>query len=509
MTEKYKEALRFQLDYTEKRKELQEKLNRAIETENEMREKNASAEQLEKAREKTHALAEELLEFDSQMKNSIDTINSYEYDMIAVQNEFTEETMNQYDKILEKAKETKGGELTVQEENNAKMLALAKTNMEEFLKIYDTQDEKVQAHMLSIGTTIDTYSPKLSNKWKELATKSVNTFTEELSKIEPDIQAQVLKDVTITNGMSSELAAAWANLAKSSKEEFEKTINEVDDSTKGAILSSITSIFGCKQEYIESWIALANNGSEEYNKALSRLPEDTREQINNIVLEAKNGITPFESIMSNASKNAMNLFNTGFMSKQRDIFNTATNLASGVQSRLGINTYGIGVNIGLGVQQGLLSTMSNINNAITSITNSVLKTFKGNLVIKSPSRKMRSLAKNVPLGIALGIDDESDSVYTSMDRLTDAMTINTDDLKIDIKDIADFSQINRRIQSESNVNVNSNLSQQLSEGIARGFRNAKIVSKIEAKIEKGVLLKEIQTEAEEYEMQTGQPAFDF
>ena len=509
LTEKYKEALRFQLDYTEKRKELQEKLNRAIETENEMREKNASAEQLEKAREKTHALAEELLEFDSQMKNSIDTINSYEYDMIAVQNEFTEETMNQYDKILEKAKETKGGELTVQEENNAKMLALAKTNMEEFLKIYDTQDEKVQAHMLSIGTTIDTYSPKLSNKWKELATKSVNTFTEELSKIEPDIQAQVLKDVTITNGMSSELAAAWANLAKSSKEEFEKTINEVDDSTKGAILSSITSIFGCKQEYIESWIALANNGSEEYNKALSRLPEDTREQINNIVLEAKNGITPFESIMSNASKNAMNLFNTGFMSKQRDIFNTATNLASGVQSRLGINTYGIGVNIGLGVQQGLLSTMSNINNAVTSITNSVLKTFKGNLVIKSPSRKMRSLAKNVPLGIALGIDDESDSVYTSMDRLTDAMTINTDDLKIDIKDIADFSQINRRIQSESNVNVNSNLSQQLSEGIARGFRNAKIVSKIEAKIEKGVLLKEIQTEAEEYEMQTGQPAFDF
>lgn len=509
LTEKYKEALRFQLDYTEKRKELQEKLNRAIETENEMREKNASAEQLEKAREKTHALAEELLEFDSQMRNSIDTINSYEYDMIAVQNEFTKETMDQYDKILEKAKETKGGELTVQEENDAKMLALAKTNMEEFLKLYDTQDEKVQAHMLNIGTTIDTYSPKLSEKWKELATKSVNTFTEELSKIEPDIQAQVLKDVTITNGMSSELAEAWANLAKSSKDEFEKKINEVDISTQSAILSSITSIFGCKQEYIESWITLANNGSEEYNKALSRLPEDTREQINNIVLEAKNGITPLEGIMSNASKNAMNLFNTGFMSKQMDIFNTATNLASGVQSRLGINTYGIGVNIGLGVQQGLLSTMSNINNAVTSITNSVLKTFKGNLVIKSPSRKMRSLAKNVPLGIALGIDDESDSVYTSMDRLTDAMTINTDDLKIDVKDIVDFSQINGRIQSESNVNVNSNLSQQLSEGIARGFRNAKVVSRIEAKIEKGVLLKEIQAEAEEYETQTGEPAFNF
>lgn len=119
------------------------------------------------------------------------------------------------------------------------------------------------------------------------------------------------------------------------------------------------------------------------------------------------------------------------------------------------------------------------------------------------------VGKFIPLGIAEGIDEESNSVYESISKLTKGINVNPNDFKIDTNQFIDYGQISGAIATQSNVTVDSNLPQQVKEAVIEGMRNSKIKVEVEGKANKNEIFKIVQAGADEYYIQTGEPAFGF
>lgn len=88
-------------------------------------------------------------------------------------------------------------------------------------------------------------------------------------------------------------------------------------------------------------------------------------------------------------------------------------------SKTRANAKKIGENIVKGMSKGIKSQYSELNNAVKSIMNSVVSTSKKSLQIKSPSRVFANqVGKFIPLGIARGIENNADSVYSTLSALS-------------------------------------------------------------------------------------------
>lgn len=88
-------------------------------------------------------------------------------------------------------------------------------------------------------------------------------------------------------------------------------------------------------------------------------------------------------------------------------------------SKTRANAKKIGENIVKGMSKGIKSQYSELNNAVKSIMNSVVSTSKKSLQIKSPSRVFANqVGKFIPLGIARGIENNADSVYSTLSTLS-------------------------------------------------------------------------------------------
>lgn len=88
-------------------------------------------------------------------------------------------------------------------------------------------------------------------------------------------------------------------------------------------------------------------------------------------------------------------------------------------SKTRANAKKIGENIVKGMSKGIKSQYSELNNAVKSIMKSVVSTSKKSLQIKSPSRVFANqVGKFIPLGIAQGIENNTDSVYSTLSALS-------------------------------------------------------------------------------------------
>ena len=83
-----------------------------------------------------------------------------------------------------------------------------------------------------------------------------------------------------------------------------------------------------------------------------------------------------------------------------------------------INWAELGMNIINGIKDGILGAASNLVNAVTDVGGQAVNGIKSFFGIASPSKLMREeIGKYIPEGLALGIEDEEDSVQNAMGLL--------------------------------------------------------------------------------------------
>ena len=483
ITELYKEDLKEQIKLERDKAKLQEKYSKAeIEYNNLM----------------SQGLSEWTLTHDENCKAIIENYTNIATKLNETRDSYwdmTENVQQDLQRLTDSQIENSGiltQEMINQQQVSSEALQnMVSSNTQAWEENYNNMDTATQATMLAQSTTIDNWSPTIEQKWKDMANNSAENFLSGISKVEPDTQAKILATVTTTQNLAPQMITAWSNLANQSYIEFGRALSKVDPETQTEILKSITTTQGLTGTTAQAWAALASTSKDRYNNALASLNEDTRKEIQSAVDEINGKKTTAEQAgqdLADSVEKGVNTLDTTEAGKQ------AVN----------------------GVAEGINKNKSNWNlmSAISGLASGVVSALKNKLGIHSPSTVLRDLVgRFIPLGIAKGIDMETDSVYSSIEKLNKGIKVRASDFSIDTTQFVDYGKISGNIATKSEVLMNNDITNKIASACYSAFvtamRTQGLKTEIEVKPDKDRLFKFVQTSAEEYEMQTGQPAFEF
>ena len=334
-----------------------------------------------------------------------------------------------------------------------------------------------------------------ANKVKEIYEQSGKEINDETRK-KLDERTKMLADKLLeqTNKvkiLTPDQINAWKKLAEGSESIYNEKISQVDEDTRLALETILGKVDINSSEYIKKWQEMASNSKDKYDLELSKLPEDTAQKIQLAVDE----INRKEYIANQAGEDVADEIEKGV--------NTVDTTEAGKQAVNGVAT---------GIDRNKNSWT--LLNSIKGLKDNIVGKLKEKLGIHSPSTVMRDMVgKFIPLGIAEGISNNANSVYSSIKELNNGINkgfnVNPNDFKIDTNQFIDYGQISGAIATQSNVNVSSDIEGRIENAIYSAFSNVKIPVEVEATTDEGVIFKKVQVKAREFTMQTGEPAFDY
>ncbi len=379
--------------------------------------------------------------------------------------------------------------VTQQQISTGKLQEIVNTSTEQWEKAYNELDDIQKTSMLAQSTTIDNWSPILQQKWSDMAKNSSENFLTAISQVEPKTQSKILSTISVTETLTPEMVNAWKNLAQKSKDDFDQALSSLPEETRLLIETLTSNVESLSPEQIQRWADLAKNDKYAYEKALSGLDEITRQRMQSCV----DAINNHEWTAEEAARGL------GYAVKQ------------GIGS---IDTTEEGKQIVNGVAQGIRENKNNFNirDAVSQVTTGIVGLFRKDLVIRSPSKLMKSMVgKYIPLGVAEGIKEESKSVFSSIDNLNEGIKVRASDFTIDTNQFVDFNEITGNVSTQSQVDVDSNITDKIANACYNAFvsamRTQGIRADINVKPDKDGIFKAVQAGAESYAIQTGESPF--
>ena len=325
--------------------------------------------------------------------------------------------------------------------------------------------------------------------WVNCYTDISNTTEENMSKVEEVTTQTLINQTKTVEDLTPETVNAWINLAQKSKDDFDQALSSLPEETRLLIETLTSNVESLSPEQIQRWADLAKNDKYAYEKALSGLDEITRQRMQSCV----DAINNHEWTAEEAARGL------GYAVKQ------------GIGS---IDTTEEGKQIVNGVAQGIRENKNNFNirDAVSQVTTGIVGLFRKDLVIRSPSKLMKSMVgKYIPLGVAEGIKEESKSVFSSIDKLNEGIKVRASDFTIDSNQFVDFSEITGNVSTQSQVDVDSNITDKIANACYNAFvsamRTQGIRADINVKPDKDGIFKAVQAGAESYAIQTGESPF--
>ena len=377
-----------------------------------------------------------------------------------------------------------------------------------------------------------------------------DSFTTQLEKsLLNSIKKMLLSIADIVKGWGW-IGQGISTAIKSGISEFEKdTTDHIESSVKRSITNAQIGIDGTAENSGIRTMTMVNQGlgsrrqeientiRNVQNDSLILARETTKTTAENsgtqIVDNISNGInskteslkTTLGSIQNNSIINSRGTANSNARVSGEQI---VSNLNSGLDSRIGdlrlatgrlnntvssklseINTYNVGAQVVNGVASGINDNKNNWNmwNALSNLKDVIVNGTKRLLGIHSPSKVMADIAKYIPLGVAEGIDSESDAVYSSIAKLNEGIQVSTKDASIDATSYVDYGTISGDIKAQSNVAVSNNIVQGIAQAVSRAMQQNPLNVNIEARTEEGVIVERASEGFRQYVRQTGELPF--
>lgn len=256
----------------------------------------------------------------------------------------------------------------------------------------------VQKQLISgIQTVVKTYDDAVTSRKDTLfsATKLTSAFS--LNKSTADMDSDTILDnlQTHVDGLTD-----YSNTLEKIKKRL--------GSSNRAIYDDLTSYDVTDTGFLE---AVANMTDKEFSEFVKLYNKKSSIALKEAVSENDVLKASTEAQIKTLIKNAGDQ-----VQKLEDAYNK--NLKK-LGSKTRANAKKIGENIVKGMSKGIKSQYSELNNAVKSIMKSVVSTSKKSLQIKSPSRVFANqVGKFIPLGIAQGIENNTDSVYSTLSALS-------------------------------------------------------------------------------------------
>lgn len=380
---------------------------------------------------------------------------------------------------------------------------MVSSNTQAWEENYNNMNTATQATMLEQSTTIDNWSPTIEQKWKDMASSSAQNFLNAIAQVEPSVRTQILSSITTTDNLNPQLVTAWSNLANSSYLEFFKTLSQVDPSTQDEILKSITTIQGLTNTTAQAWATLAQTSKDRYNNALASLDTDTRNEVQSAVNEINGKQSDMNTAGSNLAKQAIEGADARAKDPNNGIKATGNWFVEGFKNAIS----------GKGATTGAFQAGWNLVEAAINGGNSRQRT-------GSPAKETIKMGNFYTEGYIIGLKKKQKEVKKASSNLVGAaleeldkinkngFTVNSNDFKVDANQFIDYGTITGNINTQTKIAIND-LPNQVKRAVIEGMSQVSIPVEIEARTDEGIIFKKVQAQANEFYMQTGEPAFQY
>lgn len=378
----------------------------------------------------------------------------------------------------------------------------------------------------------------------ELAMRNVQTAYSETENVSGLTWKQQLEQAKINSEIMLNTCKKYG------KDSIQEAQNRADLElaiTAKSLTNSIKTVEDITPDKVEAYRYLGEQEYETYKAELEKLDPALRQQLQDqvgIIIEK----TPeVERVTQELSDKIINTLDNSPEARQKAVETVKeymNGLSDDEQRRLlelcgienaeqviaGLKRGELTEEVGINVLKGLWTGLKNnywqgqTLSMAFGFAGKLLKGIKDKLGIKSPSKKTKQFGIYLLEGLGLGIKKEENSVLKTVgdfsnkvldsfglatNGISKGININPNDFKIDTNQFIDYGQISGAIATQSNVQVSSNLPQQVKEAVIEGMRNSKIKVEVEGKADKNAIFKVVQAGADEYYMQTGEPAFTY
>lgn len=491
--ELYKESLKEQIQLERDKAKLQEEYAKAEAEYNELMAKGLSDWTLEHD-ENCKQIIQNYIDIANKLNETRDEYWNVTEDVNYYSQEMTDSMIESTQKVSEEMFK-QGGDYSETLQN---MLTNNKTAWEQN---YADLNTATQSAMLAQSTTLDTYTPEIQQKWADMANNSATDFLSGISQVEPAVQSKILGTITTTQNLTPSMAEAWNNLANTSYVDFLNALNQVEPAVQDEILTAMAKTQELTPQTALVWAALASESKDRYNNALASLDTDTRNKIQSAVDE----INAKTNEAGQAGNNVGTKVNTEFENGLGDTEDSADNWLKGFKNKISSGN------------------PLDIFGAVWDLGTKIVSKFNSSLGNASPSKKTRKSAQYFMEGfgrrikqlmpsslsqikdLGTGLVNEFQNSINS-DNLFNGINVNPNNFKIDANQFVDYGTISGKINTQIST---QDLPAQVKQAVIEGMSQTSIPIEIEARTDEGVVFKKVQVKAREYEMQTGQPAFEF
>ena len=495
ITELYKESLKEQIQLERDKAKLQEEYAKAEIEYNELMSKG---------------LSDWTLEHDENCKTIIENYTNIANKLNETRDKYWETADNvkyysqqMTDNVIENTGKLTEEMVTQQQVSSEKLQEIVNTSTSAWEETYNKLNETQQSAMLAQSTTLDNWSPTIEQKWKDMANNSAAGFITGISQVEPSVQTQILSSITTTDNLNPQLVTAWANLANNSYTEFFKALSKVDPATQDEILKSITTTQGLTGSTAQVWAKLAQTSKDRYNNALASLDTDTRNEVQSAVNEINGKQSDMNTAGSNLAKQAIEGADARAKDPNNGIKATGNWFVEGFKNAIS----------GKGATTGAFQAGWNLVEAAINGGNSRQRT-------GSPAKETIKMGNFYTEGYIIGLKKKQKEVKKASSNLVGAaleeldkinkngFTVNSNDFKVDANQFIDYGTITGNINTQTKIAIND-LPNQVKRAVIEGMSQVSIPVEIEARTDEGIIFKKVQAQANEFYMQTGEPAFQY
>ena len=355
------------------------------------------------------------------------------------------------------------------------------------------------------AANIDKATSEEVAQWNAMSEESKKAYIKDLKDIPDDTKDILEKVTTEVKGITPETVLYWRTLAENDKDAYDREMEQLDDDTKGAVEDAISAIIDKENSM--------SNAAEDLADAAEQKVEDMdlSTPAGNEASSAIQSINNKRTDALNAGSGLASQVAGGINNQQWNVSNAASGLGNAASNEITNRNWNwVGEQIPSGVANGINSGRNSwsFGNAISSLASTLKSRLQRALGIASPSKVMRDeVGKWIPAGIAEGIDENSKSVYDSMEKLSEGIEVHSKDFDLSLDSNVSYDKIQGAIAETTNVNISSNLPELFYNAIVNGMNDSSVQVNVQARTDKGVIFEVVQEEANNFYNSTGEAPF--
>lgn len=278
----------------------------------------------------------------------------------------------------------------------------------------------------------------LSSTWSNIKSTASSTWSSLKTSVSNGWNNIKSTTSSVWSGVKSSLSSTWSSVkstASSTWNSMKSTASSAWTSMKPTATSTWS---GIKSSLSSTWSSLKSTASSTWSSMKS------------------SASSTWTSIKSTASSTWSSIKST-LSSTWSSIKSTASSTWSGIKSTIQNQGWsGIGSNIASGIKNGISNGWSTLTSWVKQKAQSLLSAAKSALGIHSPSRLFRDqVGMNIGLGIGEGVDDSAPAVLSSVTGVADAIAEEFNAGEYEAANIIPTTEVNGALSSFSDKISNS------------------------------------------------------